>query len=88
LTSRVSRQRKGGQYSNSYSTSEISFCSRSNCSKRQFWSLSGFAIETRSSADYRAVKGQLQKRKKRISIRGLNQNHNHDLKNLFKGAAG
>jgi transposase len=25
--------------------------------------------------------------KKRVSIRGLNQNHNHDLKNLFKGAA-
>lgn len=56
-------------------------------SKRQLWSLSGFAVETRSSADYRAVKGQLQKRKKRVSIRGLNQNHNHDLKNLFKGAA-
>ena len=25
--------------------------------------------------------------RKRVSIRGLNENHNHDLKNLFKGAA-
>jgi transposase len=55
--------------------------------KRQLWSISGFAIETRSSADHRHVNGQLQKVKKRVSIRGLNQNHNHDLKNLFKGAA-
>src|SRR5260221_3913395 len=55
--------------------------------KRQLWSISGFAIEPRSSADHRHVNGQLQKVKKRVSIRGLNQNHNHDLKNLFKGAA-
>jgi len=55
--------------------------------KRQLWSFSGFAIKTRSSADHRSVDGQLQRVKKRISIRGLNQNHNHDLKNLFKGAA-
>jgi hypothetical protein len=33
------------------------------------------------------VDGQLQRSKKPTSIRGLNQNHNHDLKNLFKGAA-
>jgi transposase len=56
-------------------------------SKRQLWSFSGFAIETRSSADHRSVDGQLQRATKRVSIRGLNQNHNHDLKNLFKGAA-
>jgi hypothetical protein len=55
--------------------------------KRQLWSISGFAIETRSSADHRRVHGQLRKMKRRVSIRGLNQNHNHDLKNLFKGAA-
>ena len=55
--------------------------------KRQLWSLSGFAIETRSSADHRMVNGQLQKTKKRVTIRGLNQNHNHELKNLFKAAA-
>ena len=55
--------------------------------KRQLWSISGFAIETRSSADHRNINGQLRRVKKRVSIRGLNENHNHDLKNLFKGAA-
>src|ERR1700687_6285730 len=55
--------------------------------KRQLWTYSGFGIETHSSADHRWVDGQLQRSKKQVSIRGLNQNHNHDLKNLFKGAA-
>src|SRR5216683_6581016 len=55
--------------------------------KRQLWSFSGFGIETQSSADYRSVDGQLQRARKQISIRGLNRNCNHDLKNLFKGAA-
>jgi len=55
--------------------------------KRQLWTFSGFGIETHSSADYRYVEGQLQRAPKQVSIRGLNTNHNHDLKNLFKGAA-
>ena len=55
--------------------------------KRQLWSYSGFGIETQSSADHRRVNGQLQPAKKQIAIRGLNRNCNHDLKNLFKGAA-
>ncbi len=55
--------------------------------KRQLWTFSGFGIETHSSADHRYVEGQLRRSKKPASIRGLNQNHNHDLKNLFKGAA-
>jgi len=55
--------------------------------KRQLWTYSGFGIETQSSADHRSVNGQLQRAKKQISIRGLNRNCNHDLKNLFKGAA-
>jgi transposase len=54
---------------------------------RQLWSYSGFGIETHSSADHRRVDGQLQRVKKQSSIRGLNRNCNHDLKNLFKGAA-
>jgi transposase len=33
------------------------------------------------------TKRQLQRSKKPVAIRGLNKNHNHDLKNLFKGAA-
>ena len=56
--------------------------------KRPFWKYSGFAIEMHSSADYRSVKGELQKRaRKQISVRGLNRDCNHDLKNLFKSAA-
>jgi transposase len=55
--------------------------------KRQLWTYSGFGIETHSSADHRSVSGRLERVKKQISIRGLNRNCNHDLKNLFKGAA-
>jgi transposase len=55
--------------------------------KRQFWAYCGLALETRSSADYGFVDGQLERRKKPVFIRGLNRNHNHDLKNLFKSAA-
>ncbi len=55
--------------------------------KRQFWAYAGLALETRSSADYRFVEGELRRAKKPVFIRGLNLNHNHDLKNIFKGAA-
>jgi transposase len=55
--------------------------------KRQFWAYCGLALETRSSADYGMVNGQLERRKKPMLIRGLNWNHNHELKDLFKGAA-
>ncbi len=55
--------------------------------KRQFWAYCGLALKTRSSADYQMVNGQLERRKKPVFIRGLNLNHNHDLKNLFKSAA-
>lgn len=55
--------------------------------KRQLWTFSGFGIETRSSADHGYLNGQLRRAKKQVAIRGLNRNHNHDLKNLFKGAA-
>jgi transposase len=55
--------------------------------KRQFWAYCGLALETRSSADYGFVNGQLERRNKPVFIRGLNRNHNHDLKNLFKSAA-
>jgi hypothetical protein len=55
--------------------------------KRQLWTYSGFGIETQSSADHRSVHGRLERAKKQSCIRGLNRNCNHDLKNLFKGAA-
>ena len=56
-------------------------------SKRQLWTYSGLGIETRDSAQYRFVRGQLQRAKKPQQIRGLNQNHNHEMKDIFKGAA-
>jgi transposase len=55
--------------------------------KRPLWKYSGFGIEMHSSADYRKVKGQLQRTRKQVSVRGLNRDCNHDLKNLFKSAA-
>jgi transposase len=55
--------------------------------KRQLWSFSGLALETHDSAQYRYVQGQLQRSKKPQQLRGLNTNHNHDLKDIFKGAA-
>jgi transposase len=55
--------------------------------KRQLWTYGGLAIETHSSADHRYVDGQLRAAKKQVSLRGLNRNHNHELKNIFKGAA-
>jgi transposase len=55
--------------------------------KRQLWTYIGFGIETYSSAEQRFINGELRRAKKPVSIRGLNRNHNHDLKNLFKGAA-
>jgi len=55
--------------------------------KRQLWTYSGAGIQTSSSADHRVVQGQLERKKKQVEIRGLNRNYNHDLKNLFKGAA-
>lgn len=55
--------------------------------KRQLWAYSGLGLKTYSSGEYRYVAGQLQRTKRPTSIRGLNLNHNHDLKNIFKGAA-
>jgi transposase len=55
--------------------------------KRQLWAYCGLALRTYDSGEYRFVGGQLKRSKKAVSIRGLNKNHNHDLKNIFKGAA-
>jgi len=40
-----------------------------------------------NSAQYRFVHGQVQRAKKPQQIRGLNRNHNHEMKEIFKGAA-
>src|SRR5215467_3793940 len=55
--------------------------------KRQLWTYSGLGLETHDSAQYSAVKGQLQRSKRPTTVRGLNKDHNHDLKEIFKGAA-
>ena len=55
--------------------------------KRQLWAYSGFAIEIHDSGEYRWVRGKLQRNRERITVRGLNDNHNKDVKSLFKSAA-
>jgi transposase len=56
-------------------------------SKRQLWTYSGLGIETHDSGQYRYVDGRLQRSKKPQQLRGLNQNHNHQMKEIFKSAA-
>ena len=55
--------------------------------KRQFWSYCGLGIVMRSSSDWvrKAVGGWA--RAAVQQSRGLNRDHNHTLKNIFKGAA-
>jgi len=55
--------------------------------KRQLWAYCGLALKTSTSGEYRIVEGRLKRSQKFLAIRGLNTNHNHDLKNIFKGAA-
>src|SRR6266516_732562 len=55
--------------------------------KRQLWAYCGLALQTRSSGEYRFTGGELQHSKRSPALRGLNVNHNHYLKNLFKSAA-
>ena len=55
--------------------------------KRQLWAYCGLALKASTSGEFRIVEGQLKRSKKFLAIRGLNTNHNHDLKNIFKGAA-
>ena len=55
--------------------------------KRQLWAYCGLALQTYTSGEYLFVGSQLRRSKRVLAIRGLNKNHNHDLKNIFKGAA-
>src|ERR1700736_541822 len=55
--------------------------------KRQLWAYSGLAFETRTSREHCYVQGPLRRSTKQVSIRGLNKDHNHDSKGLFKGAS-
>jgi len=55
--------------------------------KRNLWSYCGLAVVTHSSADYALVDGQPVRRRRAPMTRGLNRNHNRELKDVFKGAA-
>jgi transposase len=55
--------------------------------KRQLWTYCGFAVITRSSADYQVVGDKLERRRKSAQTRGLNANHSRRLKLVFKSAA-
>lgn len=55
--------------------------------KRQFWAYCGLAVVTKSSADYELVAGRWARRTQGAQTRGLNQQFNHRLKAVFKGAA-
>jgi len=56
-------------------------------SKRQFWTYIGLAVVTRTTADHEVVNGVLRRSQRPVSTRGLNRNHNHLLKRVFKNAA-
>lgn len=55
--------------------------------KRQLWTYCGFAVVTRSSADYQVIGDKLERRHKSTQTRGLNPNHSRRLKVIFKSAA-
>jgi transposase len=55
--------------------------------KRQFWSYCGLGIVMRSSSDWVQKKEGGWARAEVQKARGLNLNHNHTLKSVFKGAA-
>jgi transposase len=55
--------------------------------KRQFWSYCGLGIVMRSSSDWVRKPDGGWGRANVQQTRGLNLNHNHTLKNIFKGAA-
>jgi len=53
---------------------------------RQLWTYTGLGLVSRSTANYRIVEGQLTRAGKPVLILGLNLNHNHVLKEIFKDA--
>jgi transposase len=55
--------------------------------KRNLWAYCGLAVVTHSTADYVLVDGQVVRRRRAPMTRGLNRNHNRELKDVFKGAA-
>jgi transposase len=56
-------------------------------SKRQFWTYVGLAVVTKTSSEYVLVNGLVRRSSRPVATRGLNRNHNHLLKKVFKNAA-
>ncbi len=56
-------------------------------SKRNLWAYAGLAVVSQSSSDYQLIAGRPVRRRRAPLTRGLNQNHNRVLKDVFKGAA-
>lgn len=56
--------------------------------KRQFWTYAGFAVVVRMTSEYELnEQGRAQRRRRPVATRGLNRNHNHELKYVLKSAA-
>ena len=55
--------------------------------KRQFWSYSGLAVVTHTSAEYEMRDGRVVRRNKPVATRGLNTNCNRRLQSVFISAA-
>jgi len=55
--------------------------------KRQLWAYAGLAVVTETTAEYGWDGGRPVRRRRPPLTRGLNRNHNHVVKDLFKGAA-
>lgn len=56
--------------------------------KRHLWAYAGFAVVTRTSAEYEmAANRPVRRRKRWVQTRGLNRNHNPVVKDVFKSAA-
>jgi len=55
--------------------------------KRCFWAYGGLGLVSRTSAEYRLVQGRIVRTGKPVAIRGLNPNHQPELKAIFKSAA-
>ena len=50
--------------------------------KRRLWAYGGFSVEIHDNGEFRYVRGRRQRNRERISVRGLNDNHNRDIHGL------
>jgi transposase len=55
--------------------------------KRQLWTYAGLSVVTHATAEYQEQDGHIVKTRKKVATRGLNWNHQPQLKQVFKGAA-